>query len=74
MECLESTKNLVVLLRSGEVFIRQYEADDRLRGVGVSHLTAQDFDEFQGVLQENRIRWDSIKRWYVVRGRKQNDD
>ena len=70
MECLEPTKNLVVLLRNGRVFIRQYEADDRLLGVGVSHLTAQDFDELQDMMHENRIRWDSVKRWYVVRGRK----
>lgn len=70
MRCLESTKNLVVLLRNGRVFIQQYEADDHLPAVGVSHLTAQDFDELQGVLQKNKIRWDGIKRWYVVRGRK----
>lgn len=70
MECLEPTKNLVVLLRNGRVFVRQYEADDQLRGVGVSHLTAQDFDELQGVLHENLIQWDSVQRWYVVRGRK----
>lgn len=74
MKCLESTKNLVVLLRNGRVFIRQYEADDRIRGVGVSHLTAQDFDELQDVLCENKIRWNSIKRWYVVRGRKYEND
>lgn len=70
MECLEPTKNLVVLLHNGKVFIRQYEADDRLRGVGVSHLTAQDFDELQDCMHENRIHWDSVKRWYVARGRK----
>lgn len=74
MKCLESTKNLVILLRNGRVFIRQYEADDRLRGVGVSHLTAQDFDELQDVMHENKIQWNSIKRWYVVRGRKHEDD
>lgn len=70
MKHLEPIKNLVVLLRNGRVFIRQYEADDRLQGVGVSHLTAQDFDELQDVLHENLIQWDSVQRWYVVRGKK----
>lgn len=73
---LEPTKNLVILLQNGRVFVRQYDADDSLEPTGVSHLTAQDFDELQEELRERKIRWDSIDRWYVVRGKryeKEND-
>lgn len=63
---MEPTKNLVVLLHNGRVFIQQYEADDTLQGVGVSHLTAQDFDELQEVMRVNRIRWGSIKRLSLI--------
>ncbi len=71
---LEPTKNLVVLLRNGRVFVRQYVANDQLEPAVVSHLTAQDFDELQETLREYRIRWDSIDRWYVVRGKQYEND